>query len=128
MKKAFVLLTALVAAAALTVGLGPAFGSGTPIVTQVPCNVFDANGNLFSTTGTLTAYASGKVTLHCIGQGAGNGSVVVFSGFLCGLGQYGTSSDPNNNDRISKSGESQLWCYGTSNAEAPASSSGGAGA
>ena len=54
---------------------------------------------------------NGKEILHCKGQATGNGSVVNFSGFLCGMVFTGLSSDPNNNGRVSKSGQSQLWCY-----------------
>jgi hypothetical protein len=130
MKKVFVLISALAAAAALTVGVGLAIGSGGPINTAVEgCGVLDANGNVFLTNGTLSVYASGKVTLHCIGQGAGNGSVVTWNnantGLSCGLYQYGSTNDWN--DRVSKSGESQLWCYGSTEPRGQSSSSGGVG-
>jgi hypothetical protein len=120
------LLAALIATAAVvsSVAVGGALGTGPPVVTQVDCTVLDANGGGIATTGTLTAYSNGKVTLHCIGQGAGNGSVVTWNngntGASCGIGQYGSTTDWN--DRVSKSGESQLWCYGSTGPAPPISS------
>jgi hypothetical protein len=118
MKKVIVLTTALVAAAALAVGVGSAIGSGGPISEEsgFACNFFDESGNVVGPTfqSTDTVYASGKEVLHCIGQSAtgGDGAVHLFTGFGCNL-LHSSSASALNSDRVSKTGESQLWCYGT---------------
>ena len=112
--KKLALLLVLVAAVAGSVVASGSFASGGIVAqaTNFDCGVSDAFGNVFVTDqSSSTLYSSGKEQLHCVGQGAGNGSVVVQTGFLCGMFFTGVSSDPNNIDRISKSGESQLTCY-----------------
>lgn len=58
-----------------------------------------------------TLYQSGKEQLHCVGQGHGTGVLVNYSAFSCRLVFTGVSFNPNNYDRISKTGESQLTCF-----------------
>jgi hypothetical protein len=130
MKKLVVLLAAIAAVA--TVAIGTASGSGGPIDQQTgfACNVFDENGNLFTTfQSSDTWWGSGKEQLHCVGQSptGGNGTVVVFSGFACNL-LHSFSTDPRNFDKVSKTGESQLTCYGFAAPPAPPIASTTAGA
>jgi len=127
--KKLALLVTLVTIGAASVAIGNAVaGDPNPIdvETGFACNVFDANGNLFTTfQSNDTLYQSGKETLHCIGQGAGNGSVVTQSGFGCNL-IHSVSFSPANSSRVSKTGESQLWCYGSVSDRAAASGAAGA--
>lgn len=133
MKKVIVLTTALVAAAALAVGVGSAIGAGdpTPISeeTGFACNFFDESGNVVGPTfqSTDTVYQNGKEVLHCIGQSAtgGDGAVHLFTAFGCNL-LHSSSASSLNKDRVSKTGESQLWCYGQ--VDVASQSSGAAGA
>jgi len=130
MTKRFLVLFVLAAGIASSVAIGSAVAGDPSIQAQysVGCTVLDAFGNGVSTTGIVTVYASGKVTLHCVGQGAGNGSVVFWNfgntGLSCNVDVYGSTT--NWNDRVSKSGESQLWCF-TSTGGAPSSGSSGVG-
>jgi hypothetical protein len=115
--KKFAVLFALVAAISSSVAISSATaGDPNPISVETgfACDFFDAFGNVVGPTfqSNDTVYASGKETLHCIGQGAASGSVVVYTGFACNL-LHSFSTDPLNSDRVSKTGESQLWCYGT---------------
>jgi hypothetical protein len=115
--KKFALLAVVAVAAVGAAMAGNALATGEPTIVAeasgFTCGVFDANGNIFiTTTSDSKLYANGKEVLHCIGQGTGNGTVVYFSGFACGMVFTGISTDPLNKDRVSKSGESQLWCYG----------------
>jgi len=76
--------------------------------------VLDANGGGFTTfQSSDTLFQSGKELEHCVGIGAGNGTVVVWdfgnTGLTCGLFLTATSTT-NWFDRVSKSGESQLTC------------------
>jgi hypothetical protein len=116
MKKLALLVVLVAVAAVSAVMVSGALASGTPtVVTGFACNVFDENGGLFVTfQSNDTTYASGKETLHCIGQSptGGNGTVVTYSGFGCNL-LNSSSANPLNSDRVSKTGESQLWCYGS---------------
>jgi len=126
--KRFLVLIVLAAGIASSVAISPASAGDPSIVAQysVGCTVLDAFGGGVSTTGIVTVYASGKVTLHCIGFGAGNGTVVNWNfgntGDVCNVDVYGSTT--NWNDRVSKSGESQLWCYTTTGGSP---SSGGSG-
>ena len=109
------LLASMLAIVAV-VGVGVASATGDPIVvdelTGFDCGVFDANGDIFITTHSSSKLLkNGKEILHCIGLGTGNGTVVTQEGFACGMVFTGVSEDPNNRSRVSKSGESQLWCY-----------------
>jgi hypothetical protein len=106
------------AAVAITVMVGGAAGSGGPIAQEqgFACNVFDASGNLFTTNiSGETLFSSGKDLLHCVGFGAGDGTIHYFNfgntGLLCGT-LFGGFTD-NWSDKVSKSGESQLTCTAT---------------
>jgi hypothetical protein len=130
MKKKFVALFVVVAAIAGSVAISTASANDPnpiSVETGFACNFFDEFGQVVGPTfqSTDTVYQSGKEVLHCIGQSAtgGDGTVHVFTAFGCNL-LHSTSFDPKNNDRVSKSGESQLWCYG-STAGAPSSGTAG---
>ena len=128
--KKLALLVSMVAVVA-AVGVGVASATDPPRIvaeeTGFVCNIFNADGSLSQTTDSrATLLYNGKEILHCTGQAIGNGSVVNFEGFACGMVFTGLSTDPNNNGRVGKSGFSQLWCY---NRAAPtAAVSGPAGA
>jgi hypothetical protein len=115
--KKFALL-AVVAVAAVGAGVaGNALASGTPTIiasaSGFPCNVFDRDGSLFTTTNSSSVvFASGKEVLHCTGQGTPGDTIVTQSGFACGLFFGGVSTDPANSSRVGRNGESQLTCYG----------------
>jgi len=114
--KKLALVATLAAAIAGSVMISNALaGTPNPVAqaTGFACSVFDANGNLFTTfQSSSTLYQSGKEQEHCVGIGAGNGSVVVFdaanTGLPCGLFFTGVTNTWS--DRVSKSGESQLTC------------------
>jgi hypothetical protein len=127
--KKLALLASMVAIVGVTV-VGVASAEGTPTivasVTGFPCAIQDANGDFQITTNSSSKLLlNGKEILHCIGQGAGNGTVITLSGFLCGMVYTGLSDSPLNSNRISKSGELQLWCYGQASRGDAASPSGG---
>ena len=129
MKKLALFASMAAIVAVSVVGVASATGDPTVVASSegFACNVFDANGNIFITTHSSSKLLlNGKEILHCIGQGAGNGTVVTQSGFACGLVFTGLSTDPNNSSRVSKSGESQLWCYGRAGEDAAASGPAGA--
>ena len=114
--KKLALLASMVAIVAV-VGVGVASATGDPVVveesTGFDCGVFDANGDIFITThSSAKLLQNGKEILHCIGVGTGNGTVVTQEGFACGMVFTGLSENPNNSSKVSKSGVSQLWCYG----------------
>ncbi len=114
--KKLALVASMVAIVAV-VGVGVASATGDPVVveesTGFECGVFDANGDIFITThSSAKLLSNGKEILHCIGVGTGNGTVVTQEGFACGMVFTGISEDPNNSSKVSKSGRSQLWCYG----------------
>lgn len=135
--KKLALLVTLAAAVAGSVAIGNALATDptNPLDFQqgFNCTLLDANGDLvFTTQSTFYWYQSGKATEHCIGEGAGNGTVVTwteaqFPGLKCNFGFDGIPLTDNWNDRVSKSGESQLWCYGFQAPSAPTGPSGTAG-
>jgi hypothetical protein len=117
--KKFAVLFVLVAGVVGSVAISSATANGDPTIVQqatgFSCGTFNADGSINITTASVdSVFVNGKEVLHCIGQdpSGGDGTVHKFTGFLCGLFFGGLSSDPLNNDRVSKSGESQLWCYG----------------
>ncbi len=74
------------------------------------CGTIDRDGSLVLTTDSrLILFASGKVTLRCIADGTPGSNIVVFSGFLCGLGSFGVTT--NSTNRVGKNGEIQLYCH-----------------
>jgi hypothetical protein len=129
--KKLALLASMLAIVAV-VGGGVASATGDPVVvdeaTGFACGVFDADGNIFLTENSSSKLLqNGKEILHCIGTGTGNGTVVTQEGFACGMVFTGISENPNNHSRVSKSGVSQLWCYGhTSPIIAPTGGTAGA--
>lgn len=118
MKKLVAALAALMAAGALA---STASATGPLLVEEgFLCGVYTADGGLALTTNSrLTWYASGKVVLKCEAQTVNNtGTRVEFSGFLCGLGEFGTTTDSRNT--IGYNGSSQLTCTGWADPSAPA--------
>ncbi len=112
--KRIVLMLATVLAAGVAASSASATG---PLLVQegVLCGVFNADGNIVLTTDSeLIWYASGKVALRCEADTVNNsGSRVVFSGFLCGLGPFGFTTQSRNT--IGVNGRSQLTCTGHAN-------------
>ena len=133
--KRLALLVTLVAAVAGSIAVANALaGTPSPLDEQTgfTCGTQDGFGNTVVTNQTsFFWYASGKATLHCVAQGAGTGSVVVWNfantGYVCNFGFDGIPSTTDWNDRVSKSGEAQLWCYGFLAPTAPIGPSGAAG-
>jgi hypothetical protein len=77
----------------------------------VPCGVIDrGGGSVLTTDSRLIHYASGKVTLRCIAQGTPGSTIEVTTGFPCGLGEFGSTTDSSN--RVGRNGEIQLSCTG----------------
>lgn len=125
--KKWTLLVALIAAAAVSVFVGTALANGGTIVAEergFACGVFDRDGSIFITTNSRSyLLENGKEVLHCIGQGTPGDTIVTFNGFACGMVFTGISTDPNNTNKVSRLGLSQLWCY--NHAAPTASPSGG---
>jgi hypothetical protein len=79
-------------------------------VEGIGCGVIDRDGSgVVTDDSRLIVYASGKVTLRCIGEGTPGDNIVVFRGFECGLL---VTSTTNSTNRIGKNGEIQLFCQG----------------
>ena len=128
--KKLALLASMVATVAV-VGVGVASAEGDPTVvaesTGFACGVFTADGGIILTENSKSQlYLNGKEVLHCIGEGAGKGSPTYFNGFLCGMVFTGISDSALNTDKVSRLGQSQLWCYGQANGDAAASGPAGA--
>jgi hypothetical protein len=103
---------------------------GTVVASGFACNVFDGNGQIFSTTNsTLTVYDSGKVVLKCNGNGAGAPALTYYNygntGVTCGMLQYGSTTDWS--DKVGYNGNSQLTCTTWVTADAASVSGGSAG-
>jgi hypothetical protein len=121
MKKLVAAMLALLAVAAFATA---ATASGPVSDEQVLCNVIDRGGGTVTTdNGRLIHYASGKVTLRCIAQGTPGSTIETTTGFLCGLGQFGLTTDSSN--RVGKNGEIQLSCSGWSSVTPDAVSAAG---
>jgi len=115
MKKLALLLT-LAAAIAGSVMISSALAGSPNIVAQetgFTCGITDINtgGFIVTNQSSDTLYTSGKEQLHCVGQGTGNGSVVVSTNEPCNLIFTGFSANPANFIRASKTGELQLTCF-----------------
>jgi hypothetical protein len=127
MRKHLALLAAVVATGVLA---GTASGSG-PLFTEsgFACGIATHDGGFTLTTNSVvTWYSSGKVVLRCEGTVPNpTGSRLEFSGFLCGLGPFGFTTDSRNT--IGHNGSSQLTCVGFADPTAPAriASTGGYG-
>ena len=130
MRKKIALAFATVLAVA-AVGTTVASASGPTVVASgFACNVFDGNGNLFSTNNSvLTVYDSGKVVLKCNGDGAGAPALTFYNydntGVTCGMLQFGSTTDWSN--KVGYNGNSQLTCTTFVHADAASASGGGAG-
>lgn len=130
MKKKLALAFATVLAVA-AVGTTVASASGPTVVASgFACNVFDGNGQLFSTNNSvLTVYDSGKVVLKCNGNGAGAPSLTFYNydntGVTCGMLQFGSTTDWSN--KVGYNGNSQLTCTTFVHADLASASGGSAG-
>src|SRR5262249_19191894 len=135
--KKVALLVSLVGVVAGSVAISGAIaGDWNPLDVQTgfTCGTQDAFGNpVFTNQTSFIWFASGKATLHCVAQGPASGSIVNWNfantGFLCNFGFDSVPPTTDWNDRVSKLGEAQLWCYGfeAPPARAPASVGCGAG-
>jgi hypothetical protein len=114
MKKFVTTLVAVVATAAVVVGVTSA--SGGPLYEEhgIACGVLDRDGSFVLTfDSVLIQYASGKVYLRCESkEGTGGAPKVTLSGFLCGLGPFGTTT--NSVNTVGYNGVIQLTCIGHS--------------
>ena len=111
MKKLVAAFAAVVAVAAIAVG--SASGTDGPLFQDngFACGVFDRDGSFVLTFNSqITWYASGKVELRCEASGTPGNSVVQTSGFLCGLGPFGLTTESKN--VVRKAGGIQLTCSG----------------
>ena len=130
--KKFALLASLVATVAFgSVLAGTALANDPTIIAEskgFACGVFDRDGSIFITENSR-AYllANGKEVLHCIGQGTPGDTIVNFNGFACGMVFTGISTDPLNKNKVSRLGQSQLWCYGQAVDDAAAGPAGALG-
>jgi hypothetical protein len=121
MKKLALLVAMVASVAAVSVGVASATGDPVVVaeVSGFACGVFDADGNIFITTNSNSKLLeNGKEILHCIGESGVKGDIVVFEGFLCGMVFTGISDSPLNRDKVSRLGQSQLWCYGQASGDA----------
>jgi hypothetical protein len=129
MKKLALLVAMFASVAAVSVGVASATGEPNVVaeVSGFACGVLDADGNIFITTNSNSKLLeNGKEILHCIGESGVKGPLTVYSGFGCNLPFTGFSDNPLNTDKVSRLGQSQLWCYGQANGDA--ASGGAAGA
>ncbi len=121
MKKLALLVAMVASVAAVSVGVASATGDPTVVASAdgFACGVFTADGGIIVTTNSHSdLYLNGKEVLHCIGEGAGAGAPTYFNGFLCGMVFTGLSDSPLNKDKVSRLGQSQLWCYGQASGDA----------
>lgn len=128
MKKAFAALAAVLATATIAVGTAGADGSG-PLFQDdgFLCGVIDRGGATVGTTDSLiTWYQSGKVHLRCEADGTPGATIETTTGFPCGLGQFGGTTDSRN--VVRRAGRIQLDCYGHADPDvANAAAAGGYG-
>ena len=125
MKKLVIAAATVVATALVATG---AYASG-PVSDEagVVCGVIDRGGAIVLTTDSrLIHYASGKVTLRCIAQGTPGSTIETTTGFVCGLGQFGTTTDSFN--RVGRNGEIQLSCTGWAAVDTASAAGGSVGA
>ena len=125
MKKAVALVLTVLAVAVAAFATSASATGPLSDVSGVPCGVFDRDGSLVVTTDSrLIHWASGKVTLRCIAQGTPGATIVVTTGFPCGLGPFGITTDSTN--RVGRNGEIQLSCTGFADPSVASASSAGA--
>jgi hypothetical protein len=127
MKKVLAVVAAVVATASIAVGAASATDGPLYEAKGIGCGVLDRDGSfVFTTNSYLVWYSSGKVYLRCEAQGTPGDTKASFSGFACGLAQFGLASESKNT--IGRSGQIQLTCTGFSHPGDSASSSAGVGA
>jgi hypothetical protein len=115
MKKVVLALAALLVAAVIASG---ATASGGPLFQEegILCGVIDRDGSGVLTEDSLLVwYSSGKVSLRCLADGTPGSNIVTFSGFYCGLGPFGSTTDSTN--RVGRNGHIQLSCTGWADPE-----------
>lgn len=132
MKKVVAVVATVIATAAVLVAGASAKGEATPLYEErgTPCGLLDRDGSGVSGTTVLLVHRkNGNVYLRCEAQGTPGSTVHMDTGFLCGLGQFGLTTQSQN--RVGKSGGIQLECWGYSDpnrSELRTASSGGNGA
>jgi hypothetical protein len=112
MKKLVAAFAAVVATAAIAVGTAGADGSG-PLFTDegFACGVIDrGGGSLLTFDSAITWYQSGKVHLRCEADGTPGATVETTTGFSCGLGPFGSTTQSKN--VVRREGRVQLDCFG----------------
>ena len=112
MKKVFAVFATVVATAAIAVGTAVADGSG-PLFTDegFACGVIDrGGGGVLTFDSVITWYQSGKVHLRCEADGTSGATIETTTGFLCGLGPFGTTTQSKN--VVRREGRIQLDCFG----------------
>ena len=131
MKKLVATLAATCVVAASVVGVAFANAdAGRVVDSGFACNVFDGNGNLFTTTNSvLTVYSNqqgSKAVLRCEGDGAAAPFLQHYNfnrtGLLCGT-QFGSTDHWDN--KVGRNGNSQLTCTVPLNGDDAVASSGG---
>ncbi len=111
-------VVALAASAAIAVGVASGSGGGGYLYDSgFACNIFDGNGNLFTTDNSeLWVYQnqqSAKAVLRCSDDGAPASSLTYYNngntGALCSvyMGSYLTADW---SDKVGRNGNSQLTC------------------
>ena len=130
MKKLVATLAATCVVAASAVGVAVAGEGGIVVDRGFACNVFDGNGNLFTTTNSvLTVYTNqqgSKAVLQCEGNGAPAPFLQHYNfartGLSCGTA-FGSTTWWDN--KVGRAGNSQLTCTVTLNGDDSVSASGG---
>lgn len=130
MRKLSVAVAAVLAAAAVTIGVANASGDGgTVIGSGFACGVLDGNGAVFITTDSVLIAYQTKVVLRCTGDGAAAKELTYFTyantGLTCAVPGYGSTT--NWTDKVGRSGNSQLVCVVSTDSISAQSSSGAAG-
>lgn len=114
MKKLVAAVVAVLATAAIAIAGATAAGGPLFHVEGVECGVIDRDGSgVLTTDSSLTWFASGKVELRCEADGTPGATVVQFTGFLCGLGPFGVTTQSKN--VVRREGRIQLTCQGYQN-------------
>ena len=113
MKKGFVAL--VLAALTLTVGVTVAGARGEPTplfeATGVLCGVFDrGGGGVLTTDSYVVQRQNGSVYLRCEADGTPGSTIETTTGFVCGLGPFGSTTRSKN--VVRRDGRIQLECWG----------------
>lgn len=124
MKKLVAVVATVIATAAVVVGGASAEGKATPLFEDSGflCSVLDRDGSsVLTSVSYLVQRQNGNVYLRCEAQGTAGSTIDVETGFLCGLGSFGLTTQSRN--RVGKNGGIQLECWGQSDPNSDVSSS-----